>query len=71
MVHPDFLIEPIFCPICYTYEITPLVDAARTSAITVNAEEKKFTFFYVEDLKPLEQVQTTIIKAKSCSLFPE
>ena len=71
-VIPEFSVDPIFCPIDYSYDISYLVDSnnADISAITQDTvNERKFSFFYDSDLVILDQSQKVTVTASSNSKY--
>ena len=64
-MHPEFISDPVYCPIDYTYSETEL--SAGDSAISTLARTTEF--FYGKDLEPLGQTQTVTITATSNTIY--
>ena len=70
--HPNFVADPSYCPLDYTYVETTFKNknGADTNAIT--RVDQKFTVSYSDDLSPVtptKQVQVVTITAKSKSKY--
>lgn len=51
--HDDFVVDPAFCPVEYSYDISLLTNAIPNSAIT--RVDKRFFFEYLNGIEPLGQ----------------
>ena len=73
-MHDEFVVDPDFCPVVYSYEETKLQagDSAiilpeSASVLPVVPQDRTFTFSYNKDLEPLGQTQTVTVTATSTS----
>ena len=51
-LHPDFDVEPSYCPLIYSYTKTPLDDGDSALGLPTS-DDKTFTFYYDKNLDPL------------------
>ena len=65
--HPDYNIEPSYCNIVYSYDITKLENAVPDSAIT--RVDKTFDFEYLTDRAPLGQFQDVTVTFSSSTIY--
>ena len=73
-MHAEFVVDPDFCPVVYSYEETKLQagDSAiilpdSASVLPDVPQDRTFTFSYSKDLEPLGQTQTVTVTATSTS----
>jgi len=72
--HPNFVADPVFCPLTYTYTETPLTDANGNTDTAISRTDETFTFTYNKDdapVNPVAQTQTVTITATSGSLYTQ
>ena len=51
-LHPDFNVEPSYCPLIYSYSEI-LLDDGDSAMELPSSGDKTFTFYYDKDLAPL------------------
>jgi hypothetical protein len=66
--HPEFIIEPDFCQIAYSYEIGA---SEKTNEAIITRTDRTFSFFYATDLAPLAETLSVKITATSGSMYSE
>jgi len=69
----DFVIEPDFCQLTFTYDVTTFTDSQgnQASAVT-NNQDGTFSFFYDADdspLRPVAQTQNVTVVGTTTSIF--
>jgi hypothetical protein len=52
-IHPDFTVSPDYCPIVYEYSVSTLVNNGESAITQDPTNDKKFSFFYNQDLVPI------------------
>ena len=70
--HPDFVVEPLYCPVTYSYVVTDFTDDSSTPASAITRVDETFTFEYGADLSPVSptaQTQTVTVTATSTSIY--
>ena len=69
-VHPDFTVDPDYCPLIYSYSETFLADGDSALILpTIANDDKTFNFSYTKDLVPLGQIQSATVTATSTSKY--
>ena len=63
--HEEFVVDPDYCPIQYTYVETPFDDADGNEATTISRIDKTYTFTWTKDLSPVGQTQTATVSAET------
>ena len=68
--HPDFTVDPSFCPEpTYTYSETSFLDSTNSAATAITQSGKTSDFFWDTDNAPLGQTQTVTVTATSNSIY--
>ena len=65
--HPEWTIDPSFCPFTYDYVIADIVDVANVKAIS--RIDNIFTTYYDANLLPIGKTETVTITATSGSIY--
>ena len=51
--HPDFVADPTYCPLDYTYDVTEFKNKNDVDTNAITRTDKSFSIEYSDDLSPV------------------